>query len=417
MAEDNQGKKELEVTSNEDVDSASMDETRKMSPDNPPASNLDETQRVNAGMDETQVFDSDFDEIEKTESESDAGKSTESPSASSEDAKEEREAMQESLGTPPPNPPNIGVEEGQEGSKRPAWWMITLIGIVIIVLIAGISAVAGYASGIKVRKNAQSTLVVQELQEQYQLGLQDMGLGNYDRARQRFEYILQNDPSFPEVTDKLAEVMLYLNTTATPTLVPTPTLTPTPDLRSEEELFNQAQEYILNEDWQNALDICLQLRKLDPTYQDVAVDGMVFLSLRNLGVKKILNADLEGGMYDLTLAKKYGVLDIEAEALYNWASLYVTGASFWELDWGQAAYYFGQVAPHAPNLRDGTGLTAIERYLTALVKYAQYLENQKDWCGAQKQYEAYLALSHNAEVEKALAVAINKCEKSQKKGK
>lgn len=419
MEEANQEEKDYQMNSQEDPNNQnstqSLDVTQESEIGKSSSGAFEKTKPEGTGFDETQVVNTSFDETAQVDPglENDAQVEQERSDAAGIAVETEAD------NTNPPPPENPDGEDLQEPNEKKhlAWWMYTIIGLVILILIAGISAVSGYASGISKRKGAESTMVAQQLEEQYQLGLQDMEQGKYKQARQRFEFILENDPNFPEVTDKLSEVLLQLNTTATPTLVPTPTLTPTPDLRSEEELFGEAQQYILNEDWQSALDTSLQLRKLDPAYQDVAVDGMIFLSLRNLGVKKILNADLEGGIYDLTLAKKYGPLDAEAEALNNWATLYITGASFWELDWGQAAYYFGQVAPFAPNLRDGTGLTAIERYLTSLVKYGEYLANQKKWCEAQKQYEAYLAVSQNADVEQALAVAINKCEKSQKKNK
>jgi hypothetical protein len=43
----------------------------------------------------------------------------------------------------------------------------------------------------------------------------------------------------------------------------------------------------------------------------------------------------------------------------------VIGASFWLVDWEKAAYYFGQVAPSLPNMRDYSNITAIERYREA----------------------------------------------------
>jgi hypothetical protein len=53
----------------------------------------------------------------------------------------------------------------------------------------------------------------------------------------------------------------------------------------------------------------------------------------------------------------------------NWARLYILGASFWELDWGQAMNYFEQVASFAPNLRDSSNMTASQRYYQTLLKY------------------------------------------------
>jgi hypothetical protein len=142
----------------------------------------------------------------------------------------------------------------------------------------------------------------------------------------------------------------------------------------------------------------------------VEVDGMLFLALRNRGRDKIINkADLEGGIYDLTLASRFGILDTEATGILNWSTLYITGASFWEIDWGQAAYYFSQVAPHVPNLRDGSGLTAAQRYRTALFNSAKLLAQQKRWCDAAAQLEIALSIASDPELEQAYADVAQRC--------
>jgi hypothetical protein len=136
---------------------------------------------------------------------------------------------------------------------------------------------------------------------------------------------------------------------------------------------------------------------------------MLLQALRNRGARKILNADLEGGIYDLTLAQRFGLLDSEAQSYLNWSTLYITGASFWEIDWGQAAYYFGQVAPYAPNLTDGSGMTASQRYLKSLVEYAVRLANQRKWCDAVTQLTIAASISPDAETQRMLAEASQNC--------
>jgi tetratricopeptide (TPR) repeat protein len=299
------------------------------------------------------------------------------------------------------------------GKRRPAWIWITLLGLMALGIIALLSAFSGYQSGISLRKAAQSTQVAQSAQEQYELGIQDMSQGAYDRARQRFEYIIKLDPGYPGAVEKLSEVLMYLNTTATPTLEPTSTVQATPDLRGVQELFDQAQQYLATKDWGNAIDTLLTLRKTDANFKPIDVDGMLFLALRSRGASKILNADLEGGIYDLTLAQRFGPLDAEAAGLLSWASLYITGASFWEIDWGQAAYYFGQVAPYAPNLHDGSGLTASERYWTSLVNYANQLIDQKKFCQAQAQLEIALSIRDDSKVRQVWEAAAQHCSGGQ----
>jgi len=307
-----------------------------------------------------------------------------------------------------PDSPNKGKTKKR---KRFSWVLGAFLGILGLAIIAGISAYSGYQSGIGLRKEAEGTLVSQVAQEQFELGVQDIEQGNYSRARQRFEYVIQLDPDYPGVTEKLADVLFELNTTATPTVAPTPTLVPTPDLRGEQELLDQSRQYILDSDWTNAIDTLLTLRKANPDFHTVEVDGMLFLALRNRGKYKILNeADLEGGIYDLTLAERFGPMDAEAQGLLNWTSLYITGASFWEIDWGQAAYYFGQVAPNMPNLRDSSGWTAGERYRISIIEYGYQLADAKQWCASMEQFQIALQIAYDAQVEADLRTVTKGCE-------
>ncbi len=306
---------------------------------------------------------------------------------------------------------SLGVE------RRPLpRWMVIVIGVTLLGMIAALSALLGYRRGIVIRQSAESTQVALAAAEQYELGLQDMQNGDYVLARQRFEYVIRIDPSYPGVVEQLAKVLKELNTTATPTLIPTPTLSPTPDLRGVQELFDQAQQHLLNSEWSQAIETLLTLRKNDPTYRTVDVDGMLFLALRQRGEDKILlEADLEGGMYDLTLAERFGILDEDAKGLMTWTSLYITGASFWGLDWEQAVYYFSQVAPQMPGLRDGSGLTARERYRLALIEYGKWLASLNRWCPAAQQLELALSMSYDPEVDQMFQTAANNCAKGEKK--
>lgn len=326
-----------------------------------------------------------------------------------------------SLDTPKTEQPGTGAQDlhggeppapgaaAPSGSRRWGW----LIGLSLVALlaIAAASAFGGYRSGINRRTSFEEAQVAQSVSEQYQLGLQDLQSGRLDLARQRFEYVIRLNPGYPGVTEQLAAVLLELNTTATPTSVPTPTLTPTPDMRGVEELFSQAQLMLADGKWTEAIDTLLKLRKDDPNFQPVEVDSMLYVALRNRGVQRILSeSDLEGGTYDLALAERFGPLDVEASNNRTWANLYVTGASFWGLDWSQAIFYFGQLLQVAPNLRDATNMTATERYSIAMVKYGDALAASEDWCEAKQQYEAAFNFSSDPAIEQLINDAADECE-------
>ena len=310
-----------------------------------------------------------------------------------------------------------------EGPRKPPrpnsrWaWMIGL-SLAALLLVAAASALGGYFSGIDRRTSFESTQVAGKVEEQFQLGLQDLDAKRYDLARQRFEYVINLNPNYPGVTEKLALVLLALNTTATPTGIATPTQSPTPDMRGAEELYSNAQVLLADGKWNEAIDTLLRLRKNEPDYQAIKVDSMLYIALRNRGVDRILKeGDLEGGTYDLALAEKFGPLDIEASNMRIWSDLYVTGASFWGLDWAQAVYYFGQLLAIAPNIRDNTNLTATERFRLASIKYGDFLAANGDFCGAEQQYQAAFNIGSDPAVQPTADWAAQLCQEGGKPGK
>jgi len=355
------------------------------------------------------MTNSDFDETQPTSTGSQASDEDKNISDSLEATKPTAITGEDEILTAPTDEiPGTNMGQG------PRWKLITVIGIITLILVALLSAWSGYNSGIGQRTDAESTEIAQEAAEQYALGLQDIQDGHYYRARQRFEYVIELNPNYPGVTDSLANVLLMLNATATPSPVPTPSLTPTPDTRETDEvetLFHQAEQQLANDDWSGAIDTLLAVRKRDPEFLMIKVDGMLYLALRNRGIDKIIKlGDLEGGMYDLALAERFGLLDTEAQGFLTWAKLYITGASFWELDWQQAVFYFSQVAPQLPGLRDGSGWTAKDRYRLALIGFGDTLLLLGDPCQAMEQYQQSLALGYDANAELSLNEAIKKCE-------
>lgn len=304
-----------------------------------------------------------------------------------------------------------------ESSSKPAgkpgnpWTKMTLAGLLVLILIGAISAYAGYSSGITRRQQAEQAQYKSVAAEQFDLALQDIEVGRFQKARERLERVAQLDPTYPNLTEKLAEVLALINATATPTLAPLPTLAPTADVSGVEGLLSQAQQLMFNGDWVGAIETLLNLRKEDPAYKAVEIDGYLFLALRNRGLEKISRqADLEGGLYDLTLASRFGPLDNEAQGYISWTSLYITGASFWELDWAKVVEYFSQVGLALPGLRDRSGLTASERYRLGLKGYGVTLANAGDPCAAAEQLQLSLSIAYDAEVEQLMNEAYTACQ-------
>lgn len=286
--------------------------------------------------------------------------------------------------------------------------------LLLIALATAVGGWSGYRSAVRARQAAQVQQETQALAEQYQLGVQDLEAGNYEVARQRLEWVLNQDPDFPGAADRLVEIYAVLFATATPTPKPTVTGTPeptaTPDLRPVQDLFASAQASFNAGDWEAAINHIVSLRSADPNYQVTQVDRMLYIALRNRGVDRILRgADLVGGSYDLALAEHFGPLDADAAAARYWARTYMYGMAFWGADPQTALFYFQQVAAALPYLSDGTGWNARNRYREVLVQYGDQLAGLGDWCAAEEQYRLAASIRDDEALQSKIADAVEGC--------
>jgi tetratricopeptide (TPR) repeat protein len=274
------------------------------------------------------------------------------------------------------------------------------LNILIFLLIIAFGIYGGYRSGIGIRERAQADLESQQLSDQFARALVDIQFGKYNAAQQRLEYILKINPSFPGAMEKLTEVMVLSNI---PT--PTPVVSPTPELivddTNYEALLAQAKQLVAAGQWQNALTVLDTLRAKDSSFHTVEVDGMYYFSLRNWGIELIQGGNLEGGIYELALAERFGPLDSVAHILRDNARFYINAASFWELDWKLAAEYFGQL--NGSGIWDGT-MTATERYRIAAMSYGDQLYAEEQFCEA---YEQYLASQTVGQLDADTAARAN----------
>src|SRR5689334_8159113 len=277
--------------------------------------------------------------------------------------------------------PNILVSKPRRGRAI----LFNALGLIIILVLA---VLAGYGAGLKIRTNNQTATLSQQLGQQFQYALVDIQFQRYENAKQRLQFILAHDPSFPGVQDKLTQVLVLMNQ-PTPTL--TASLTPTPDFSGAEQAFSKAQQLIAAQDWPGAIGTLDEVRKLDPTYKTGQVDGMYYFALRNYGYDLITKqGNLEGGIYQVTLAERFGPLDRDAAGLREGSRFYLIGASFWELDWAESLKYFNQIAGYG--LWDGT-MTVSERIHFASMRYGDQLVKDGQYCDAVTQYNNATAIA------------------------
>lgn len=269
-----------------------------------------------------------------------------------------------------------------------------------MLLLVFLSSLLGWSQGRFERNQIDQAQLGEYLLEQYVLANGDYNEGRFDLARQRYEYIFGKDQDYLDVAVRWLDVMVIINGTATSTTVSldiTPSATFDP--RPAQELFAFAQSSMAAQDWDQAIQILSSLRTEDPSYSFVEVDGMLYLSLRNRGIRKIsVEGNFEAGLYDFALAEGFGPIDATATNLRELARLYLIGNSFWFAYPDVAAYYYGQVSAVAPNMRDSNGISAFYRYWASLVHYADQLAGDEDWCAATDQYSIALNARHDQNI-------------------
>ncbi|MBA4374597.1 MAG: hypothetical protein C0401_00295 [Anaerolinea sp.] len=299
------------------------------------------------------------------------------------------------------------IEERKSKKTRRGKWI--WLGILIMLLIAMAGSTIGYSSALKIRLAEETNKRLVLATTQFELALQDQQAGRLDMSLQRLKYILTIYSKYPGIDEKLKEVMLALalnqaaapvtNSTAQPAITPVATR----DTRATSVLLKQAQDQLAASDWHGLLISVNSLRDIDPKYEPIKVDGLLYYALRYNGVSKIQNGNLEVGLYYFAMAEQLAPIDTDAESYRTWAKMYLNAASWYGINWQKAANGFSQLVGLVPNLMDISGVTAKQRYAKSLEGNGDYLQATNAWCDAVSQYEASNGvLSNQGLVEKLI---------------
>jgi tetratricopeptide (TPR) repeat protein len=270
-----------------------------------------------------------------------------------------------------------------------------------MLLMGAAGAYLGFMVGIRgrlAREEAQSRALAEQ---HFQKGVHLLDAGDSELARAYFEYVLSIDPGFPGAREQYNRAAARLEEALA--------ITSTPDDNAARALFNLAAGQIRSKAWGDALDTLEALRNLDLAFRPVEVDGLYFNALRHQGVVMFAEqGNLEGALYLFLITSQYAPLDRAAASYTSWARLYLTAASFWELDWEQAARYFGMLYSAYPSMHDG-GWTAARRFMVASEMYGDKLMEARDPCGALEQYQNALDAGADGSVQPKFDQAFNRC--------
>ncbi|HEY43822.1 MAG TPA: hypothetical protein G4O11_07555 [Anaerolineae bacterium] len=270
------------------------------------------------------------------------------------------------------------MESPNDRPKRLRWPWFVLFYLLVVLVVGGIAFLQGQSA----QQTRQQDQVAQFLQEQFELGIQDLNAGQYELARQRFEAIARYDPSFPGIQEILTQIYVVLNV---PTITSTFEPTMTPDPSPPEELFDHARTALAEGDWTTVINKLLVLRAKDPTYRSVEADGMMYIALRNRGMELIAQGFMEEGLYDLSLAERFGPLDRDASYRRTLAEQYLFANSYFGLNWERAADLFETLCAQ------GATIDSCYKFGEAAWYFGDQLMAASEPCAAMEQYDRSLS--------------------------
>jgi tetratricopeptide (TPR) repeat protein len=285
---------------------------------------------------------------------------------------------------------------------RWGWWAV--MGASYLVCVLSFSVLTGVAAGRQQTQAGQSEAIARAVQEQFDLGVQDLLETRYELARQRFEYVLSIDPAYPGATELLDKALLGLNAPTTTPVPPTIAVTPTAtlDLSSLGSLYQQAESAFAGEDWTTTIQALLTIRSRDPQYRRAEANQMMAAALRARGLEKIWAGQQEQGIYDLALAERFGPLDSQATSWRSSAAFYLFANSYFGVVWQEAARYFSQICAAG-------GWDSCYKYAVAAKEYGNELMKADDPCAAVDQFEASLDTRQDSAVEDLASDARDAC--------
>jgi tetratricopeptide (TPR) repeat protein len=298
--------------------------------------------------------------------------------------------------SPPAGPPHPGRQ-----------FVLSTLLLVIIVACAMAAALAVAAGGGVIagqnQRNIQATqTTVADLDVQYSLGINDLQQGRYELAALRFRWIIERVPDYPGAAQKLAEAeSLLAQGGGVPSVIETPVLVP---LQSPEELFAEAQDLFNRQDWENAIIRLQQIQALDPAYQQIQVREMLYQALATLGLSYIRGDRIQEGLVLLEQAEAIRPLDDQTAGERYFASLYITGRTYWGLSWPVVIQNFQALYDVVPNYRD-----VASRLREAYTAYGDQLTALGAHCDAAVQYEAALNLQEDDTVREKYRAATEAC--------
>nr|MBN1229661.1 tetratricopeptide repeat protein [Anaerolineae bacterium] len=293
----------------------------------------------------------------------------------------------------------VDNEFGPQGKRRPIALVTILIFACIITASLSMAGYGGMQAGQRERGIQATQTTTAELDIQYALGIQNLNSGDYNMAAQRFAWILQHDPAYPGAAALLAQARQG----AAPTQF-VPTAIPTSSAETIDDQFAEAVGYFDSGQWEIAIARLQGIIVQDPAYRQAEVHDMLIRAYTTLGLTYVRGDRIEEGILLLEQAALIQPLDAQTEGELLMATYYVTGKTYWGLNWPVVIENFYTIYRIAPDYRD-----VRTRLWQAYIIFGDELAATGAYCDAVEYYEQALQIRADDEVEGSYSIVVEMC--------
>jgi len=247
--------------------------------------------------------------------------------------------------------------------------------------VVALSAGSGVAVGQRDRNIMATATTVAGFDLQYELGVDDVSNGRYAIAAQRFRWIVDRAPDYQDAQLQLQQAERQITSGGfQPTAPPS-------DSDNPAELYAEAQVFAEEEEWVNVINRLEDLKLIDPTYEEDAVNELLFEALETLGLIYVRGERIEEGLFLLERASQIMPLSDQAEGERIVAELYSDVQIYVGLDWAKVVEAYAEIYDRAPDYRN-----IAAELKNASVEYGDELAAEGDYCDAANQYQFALNL-------------------------
>lgn len=271
---------------------------------------------------------------------------------------------------------------------------IVLIVVALLIAMYTVVAYVALESGRTLRTERLRDERAAELANQLGRAREDIGESNFALASRRLEWILEQDPNYPEARALLDDAQESLagrrdmaeppdsEATATPRSTPLAAGAGNDPATAE---LQRIEGLVEAEAWEEAITALVSFQYNYPDTERRRTDELLYESYTAQGVELLYGDQVEVGLYYLEQAQRLGDLPQDVRDQQEWAELYLAGIGYFGVNWEVSLFYFRDLCLAAPFFHD-----ACDKLYESLVAYGDQYAAQQEWCPAEGLYnEAY----------------------------